>query len=65
MGNDFIQGKGNLPVELNLLLGSLSLITHLGGDVSRGLGHVKIEWGDVVMNDEKVIDSSRQGGKIV
>lgn len=65
MGNDFIPGKGNLPVELNLLLGSLSLITHLGGDVSRGLWYVKIEWGDVVMNDEKVIDSSPQGGKIV
>jgi CRISPR/Cas system CSM-associated protein Csm3 (group 7 of RAMP superfamily) len=48
-----------------LLLKSLSLITHIGGDVSRGLGYVRIEWGDVVMNDEKVIGSSRQGGKIV
>lgn len=65
-GNDFIlQGKGKLPLELNLLLGALSLITHLGGDVSRGLGYVRIEWGDVLMNDKKVIGSSRQGGKIV
>ena len=68
MGNDFTlqdTGKGKLPEELMLLLKSLSLITHLGGDASRGLGYVRIEWGDVVMNDEKVIGSSRQGGKIV
>lgn len=66
IGNEFtFQGKGELPLELNLLLGALSLITHLGGDVSRGLGYVKIECGDVCMNDKKVILSSRQGGKIV
>jgi CRISPR/Cas system CSM-associated protein Csm3 (group 7 of RAMP superfamily) len=66
IGNDFIfLDKGELPLELNLLLGALSLITHLGGEVSRGLGYVRIEWGDVSMDDEKVIDSSRQGGKIV
>jgi CRISPR/Cas system CSM-associated protein Csm3 (group 7 of RAMP superfamily) len=65
-GNDFtFQGKGKLPLELNLLLGALSLITHLGGDISRGLGYVKIGWGDVIMNDKNVIGSSRQGGKIV
>ena len=67
-GNDFTlqdTGKGKLPEELMFLLKSLSLITHLGGDVSRGRGYVKIEWGDVLMNDKKVIESSRQGGKIV
>jgi CRISPR/Cas system CSM-associated protein Csm3 (group 7 of RAMP superfamily) len=64
--NDFtFLDKGELPLELNLLLGSLSLITHLGGDASRGLGYVRIEWGDVFINGKKVIDSSRQGGKIV
>jgi CRISPR/Cas system CSM-associated protein Csm3 (group 7 of RAMP superfamily) len=50
MGNDFTlldTGKGKLPEELMLLLKSLSLITHIGGDVSRGLGYVRIEWGDV------------------
>ena len=66
IGNDFtFLDKEELPLELNLLLGALSLITHLGGDASRGLGYVWIEWGEVFMNDEKVIDSSRQGGKIV
>lgn len=65
-GNEFtFQGKGELPLELNLLLGALRLITHLGGDVSRGLGYVKIEWEDVFMNGKKVIGSSCQGGKIV
>ncbi len=66
--NDFTfqdTGKGKLPEELMLLLKSLSLITHLGGDISRGLGYVKIEWGDVFINGKKVISSSRKGGKIV
>jgi CRISPR/Cas system CSM-associated protein Csm3 (group 7 of RAMP superfamily) len=67
-GNDFrLQdtGKGKLPEELMFLLKSFSLITHLGGAVSRGLGYVRIEWGDVLMNGKKVIESSRNGGKIV
>ena len=65
-GNDFtFQSTGEFPLELNLLLGALRLITHLGGGVSKGLGSVKIGWDDVCVNDKKVIGSSRQGGKIV
>ncbi|MBT9164582.1 MAG: hypothetical protein DDT22_00429 [candidate division WS2 bacterium] len=53
-GNDFIfPDKGELPLELVFLLNSLKLITHLGGEGSRGLGRVKVEFEKIFINGKE------------
>ena len=54
-GNDFTIKPGEkIPFELLLLIKSLNLITHLGGESSKGLGRVKIDIGPVYINGEEV-----------
>ncbi len=54
IGDDFIfPEEGELPLELVFLLNSLKLMTHLGGEESRGLGYVKTEWGKIFINGKE------------
>ncbi|TFH44231.1 MAG: hypothetical protein E4G94_03915 [ANME-2 cluster archaeon] len=53
-GNFTFFDKNIIPLELRLLIDSMKLITHLGGDSSRGLGRVKIDLGKIYINGEVV-----------